>query len=80
MNLVCKKDILLNLLENFFKKNNNYLEEYLSIYYGRSNISLRVIDWFVTNYSKNNNIHYVVNIMDIAYRNNYKIVLATSQK
>ena len=28
---------------------------------GQSKISLRVMDWFVTNYSKKNNISYLIN-------------------
>ncbi len=35
----------------FIKKNNN-LEKILQIINGESQISLRVIDWFATNYSK----------------------------
>ena len=58
MNLSCKNDILLNTLNIFFKQNKQYLNTFLDIYYGRSNISLRIIDWFVTNYSKN--IEYII--------------------
>ena len=60
-NVLCKNDILLNILNNFFKNNDNYLQDYLNIYYGRTNISLRIIDWFVTNYSKKNQIFYNLN-------------------
>lgn len=61
MQLSCKNDILLNTLNIFFKKNQNYLNSFLDIYYGRSNISLRIIDWFVTNYSKKNKVYYNLN-------------------
>ena len=44
--------ILGNLLE-YYKKDNN-LERILPIINGESKISLRLIDWFVTNYSKKN--------------------------
>ena len=47
--------LLENLLE-FYKKNNN-LEWVLLIINGKSEISLRLIDWFATNYCKK---HYVV--------------------
>ena len=47
--------LLENLLE-FYKKNNN-LERVLPIINGKSEISLRLIDWFATNYCKK---HYVV--------------------
>jgi hypothetical protein len=69
MKVVCKNDILLELLKNFFYKNNNYLNEFMDIYYGRSSMSLRIIDWFVTNYSKKNKIYY--NIDD----NNFMVYL-----
>tara|TARA_Y100000996_G_scaffold414369_1_gene405035 strand:- start:69 stop:587 length:519 start_codon:yes stop_codon:yes gene_type:complete len=41
-----------NLME-FYNKNNN-LDKILSIINGESQISLRLIDWFATNYSKKN--------------------------
>ena len=41
----------------FFKVKKN-IELMLPIINGKSKISLRVIDWFVTNYSKKNNIYY----------------------
>jgi hypothetical protein len=45
--------LLLNNLLKFYKQN-NYLDRMLSIINGESNISLRIVDWFVTNYSKKN--------------------------
>ena len=44
--------LLTNLLE-FYNKNNN-LDKILPIINGESEISLRLIDWFVTNYAKKN--------------------------
>jgi len=52
-----KNEILLNSLFIFYKENNN-METIIPIINGQSNISLRVLDWFVTNYSKKNNIVY----------------------
>jgi len=46
-------------LENFYKDSDN-LKTLTSIINGESKISLRVIDWFVTNYSKKNNISYLI--------------------
>ena len=48
--------LLTNLLE-FYNKNNN-LDKILPIINGESEISLRLIDWFVTNYAKKNFIGY----------------------
>ena len=46
-----KNDILLNKLTQFFW-NNKKIQIMISIINGNSKISLRVLDWFVTNYSK----------------------------
>ncbi len=42
--------ILQNLKE--FYKNKDHLKKMISIVNGESNISLRIVDWFVTNYAK----------------------------
>jgi hypothetical protein len=42
--------ILQNLKE--FYKNKDYLKKMISIVNGESKISLRIVDWFVTNYAK----------------------------
>ena len=47
----CQNDILLNKLLLFYYKDNN-LEKMLNIINGKSKISLRIVDWFSTNYSK----------------------------
>jgi hypothetical protein len=48
-----QNDLLLCKLYDFYKKDNN-LEKMLKIINGESNISLRIIDWFSTNYAKKN--------------------------
>jgi hypothetical protein len=48
-----QNDILLNKLLIFYK-NTEYFDKMISIINGTSNISLRIVDWFVTNYSKKN--------------------------
>lgn len=48
-----QNSLLLNNLLKFYNQN-NYLDRMLSIINGESNISLRIVDWFVTNYSKKN--------------------------
>jgi hypothetical protein len=55
-----KHDLLMQSLQNFFLENPSNLQKLLDILSGESNISLRVIDWFVTNYSKKNNISYMI--------------------
>jgi len=44
--------LLDNLME--FYKNKTYLKQMMNIINGESNISLRIIDWFVTNFAKKN--------------------------
>lgn len=57
MNAVTQNDLLLNKLMIFYNKDNN-LEKMLEIINGNSKISLRIVDWFATNYSKKNYIVY----------------------
>ena len=47
-----QNDVLLNKLMEFYKRDDN-LNKMLNIINGTSNISLRIVDWFSTNYSKN---------------------------
>jgi len=54
-----KKDLLMQSLINFFTNREN-LDNVIPIITGKSSISLRILDWFVTNYSKKNNIHYQI--------------------
>jgi hypothetical protein len=46
-----QNDLLLNKLMDFYKKEEN-LDSMLSIINGESKISLRIVDWFATNYAK----------------------------
>jgi ribosomal protein S1 len=46
-----QNDLLLNNLLEFYKLNNN-MDRMLNIINGESKISLRIIDWFATNYAK----------------------------
>lgn len=57
-NTYCTQNqLLLNNLLSFFNKNGN-LKKILPIINGESNLSIRVIDWFVTNYAKKNHTVY----------------------
>jgi hypothetical protein len=46
-----QNDLLLNKLMEFYKQEEN-LDSMLSIINGESKISLRIVDWFATNYAK----------------------------
>lgn len=56
-NLNSRHVVLMNKLIEFYSKQNN-LDELTSIIDGDSNLSLRIIDYFVTNYSRENEIIY----------------------
>jgi len=58
-NLLCKQALLMNTLNIYFKDIEN-LNSMIPIIVGKSSISLRILDWFVTNYAKKNNISYDV--------------------
>jgi hypothetical protein len=58
-NLMCKQTLLMNTLNIYFKNIEN-LNSMIPIIVGKSSISLRILDWFVTNYAKKNNISYDV--------------------
>ena len=63
----CKQDLIMINLSKFFCNNNSNINQMLPIINGDSSISLRVIDWFVTNFSKKNNVIY-----NIKKNNEYK--------
>jgi hypothetical protein len=60
-NYTTQNELLLNNLMKFYNKDDN-LKKILPIINGCSKLSIRVIDWFVTNYSKKNYVVY--NITD----------------
>jgi len=53
INYTTQNELLLNNLLEFYK-NENYLSRMLKIITGEDTISLRIVDWFVTNYAKKN--------------------------
>jgi hypothetical protein len=48
-----QNDLLMNNLMDFYNKDGN-LDKMLKIITGESKISLRIVDWFATNYAKKN--------------------------
>lgn len=49
--LQTQNDLLMNNLREFYK-NTDYVDKIIRIINGETRISLRIVDWFVTNYSK----------------------------
>ena len=58
-----QNDLLLNKLLVYYK-NKEHLERMLSIINGESSISLRIVDWFVTNYAKQKFTSYTFENLD----------------
>ena len=56
--IFCKQELIIQSLQNFYSTRND-LRELLLLLEGETEISLRLIDWFVTNYSKFHNISYI---------------------
>ena len=57
MSMTTQNEVLLEKLMKYYNQNKN-LNSMLKIINGESKISLRIIDWFATNYSKKNYIVY----------------------
>lgn len=50
-NIDTQSELLLEKLLQFYNADNNF-DKMINIINGTSKISLRIVDWFVTNYSK----------------------------
>jgi len=57
-------ELLLNSLNAFYSNNNEYKLILKNIINGKHELSLRMIDWLVTRFSKSNNIIYWINDTD----------------
>jgi hypothetical protein len=58
-----KQDILMESLQKFYLNKNN-LKIILEILQSKNKISLRIIDWFVTNYAKKHNTNYKIKVFN----------------
>ena len=82
-NYSTQNDLLLtNLLEFYNTDNNNNMDRMLQIINGESRISLRIIDWFATNYAKKYYTVYQVQDTDRRFKvyNDYKLKLKAYSK
>ena len=64
-----QNDLLLNNLLDFYKIDNN-MDKMLQIINGESKISLRIIDWFATNYAKK---YYTVYQLEGVHQTRFKV-------
>ena len=59
----CKPELVISSLQRFYS-NHPEIEKVLMYLNGNSPISLRIIDWFVTKYSRKTFVHYELNGQD----------------
>jgi hypothetical protein len=79
MTYVKQNDLLLQKLLEFYRENNN-MKKMISIITGDSRISLRIVDWFATNYAKKYYTVYEINEKRFKVYNDYKLNLKAYSK
>jgi len=75
----CKQELIISSLQKFYA-NRADMGEILEHLQGTSAISLRLIDWFVTNYAKQYNTTYIINNQEFLVYMNYKSQLKAYSK
>ena len=88
MNYTKQNDVLLNKLVEYYKKDGEKMEKMLNVINGVSRISLRIVDWFVTNYAKKyytvyeqtTGTEYMQTITRFKVYNDYKLKLKAYSK
>lgn len=77
-----QNELLLTNLRSYYEKNDfQYLDRILEILNGQSTISLRILDWFVTNYAKQKYVFYDLKSGDrFKVYNDYKLKLKAYSK
>jgi len=80
-NYSTQNDLLLQNLLEFYKEGDN-MDKMLNIINGKSVISLRIIDWFATNYAKKNYTVYQLQGTERRFKvyNDYKLKLKAYSK
>jgi hypothetical protein len=75
----CRQDFIVQNLQTFYNETGN-LEKITPILKGESPISLRLVDWFITNYAKKNNTSYMMGTKQFLVHFNYKRELKAYSK
>jgi hypothetical protein len=75
----CKQELIVMSLQGFYSARKD-LAEVMELLQGTSIISLRLIDWFVTNYAKRHNIGYMLNGQEFMVYMSYKSQLKAYSK
>tara|TARA_Y100000992_G_scaffold295258_1_gene255965 strand:- start:537 stop:1094 length:558 start_codon:yes stop_codon:yes gene_type:complete len=76
-----QNDLLMTNLMEFYKET-SHLQKIISIINGESKTSLRIVDWFVTNYAKKNYTVYNIDEEQTRFKvyNDYKLKLKAYSK
>jgi len=83
MAYIKQNDLLLSKLLEYYKKDNyENMDKMLNIINGESRISLRIVDWFATNYAKCHYTIYTLKDKDCRFKvyNDYKLNLKSYSK
>lgn len=75
----CRQEFIIQWLQEFYNQP-GVLEKIMPILLGESKISLRLVDWFVTNYAKKNNTSYLLSDRQFVVHFNYKRELKAYSK
>jgi hypothetical protein len=75
----CKQELIIASLQRFYTARDD-LNEVVELLKGTSEISLRLVDWFVTNYAKVHSTAYTANGQEFVVYMNYKNQLKAYSK
>jgi hypothetical protein len=75
----CKQELIVSSLQKFYAARDD-IKEILPILQGTSDLSLRLVDWFVTNYAKKHNTGYILEGQEFLVYMNYKSQLKAYSK
>ncbi len=75
----CKQELIVNSLQRFYAGRND-IDVIVEMLQGTSDISLRVIDWFVTNFARTHNTSYILNGQEFLVYRDYKSQLKAYSK
>ena len=75
----CRRELLIMSLQRFYSQRND-LNALIPILQGNGDVSLRLIDWFVTNYAKKHHVSYLLNNQEFVVYLNYKSQLKAYSK
>lgn len=75
----CRRELLIRSLQRFYNSRDD-MSSVIQLLQGDGDISLRVMDWFVTNYAKKHNVSYMLAGQEFSVYLNYKSQLKAFSK